>query len=160
MGCDYGTRYNTVYSLLFQSTHPSGVRHDISKSECSTCNFNPRTPVGCDHQRNSARPSGQDFNPRTPVGCDGGECGLMTHPEPFQSTHPSGVRPGYTTGEHHLSQDFNPRTPVGCDHVAITVGGETICISIHAPQWGATTRPDLISSDHSYFNPRTPVGCD
>ena len=84
----------------------------------------------------------------------------MTHPEPFQSTHPSGVRPGYTTGEHHLSQDFNPRTPVGCDHVAITVGGETICISIHAPQWGATTRPDLISSDHSYFNPRTPVGCD
>ena len=36
-------------ALVFQSTHPSGVRQ--APATCSSCrmrNFNPRTPVGCD----------------------------------------------------------------------------------------------------------------
>ena len=76
---------------------------------------------------------------------------------------------------------FNPRTPVGCDqaqsqtitHTKISIhapqwGATTRehhaehhpSISIHAPQWGATlTRPGRNRQDRN-FNPRTPVGCD
>ncbi len=76
---------------------------------------------------------------------------------------------------------FNPRTPVGCDmrqasddqskaisiHApqwgATSPGSSGLpCeqISIHAPQWGATTTPDAGKSNTADFNPRTPVGCD
>ena len=33
-------------------------------------------------------------------------------------------------------------------------------ISIHAPQWGATSSTSSTSGSPIYFNPRTPVGCD
>ena len=33
-------------------------------------------------------------------------------------------------------------------------------ISIHAPQWGATSAVGSSHCSRSYFNPRTPVGCD
>ena len=57
-----------------------------------------------------------NFNPRTPVGCDRNTASLLT-----------------------MLRYFNPRTPVGCDRLmAITIRGP-ILISIHAPQWGATT---------------------
>ena len=76
----------------------------------------------------------------------------------FQSTHPSGVRPYSDDAEDLLK-----------------------VISIHAPQWGATsakpttTDESEFQSTHpsgvrllsialvtplSHFNPRTPVGCD
>ena len=55
------------------------------------------------------------FNPRTPVGCD-------DTASPRQSS----------------TCDFNPRTPVGCDVGQQQLGG-LVDISIHAPQWGATT---------------------
>ena len=77
----------------FQSTHPSGVRHNTPFSGAITLSisihapqwgatsafwystggcayFNPRTPVGCDASRSASRSSGSYFNPRTPVGCD------------------------------------------------------------------------------------------
>ena len=54
----------------------------------------------------------------------------------FQSTHPSGVRPAQETTD------------------------ESFYISIHAPQWGATSPTGRVLRDGMYFNPRTPVGCD
>ena len=100
-----------------------------------------------------------DFNPRTPVGCDvalvktvhlldaisihAPQWGATQLLVPrrlggrFQSTHPSGVRHRVSQGgPKHL--DFNPRTPVGCDFRGSGFG-EVRGISIHAPQWGATT---------------------
>ena len=55
----------------------------------------------------------------------------------FQSTHPSGVR--------RLRQFQHKRLHV---------------ISIHAPQWGATSCPTRGRRAACDFNPRTPVGCD
>ena len=100
------------------------------------------------------------FNPRTPVGCDTGVERILfehgefqsTHPSGvrrysestsifhlrFQSTHPSGVRPSLTTAGPATTY-FNPRTPVGCDLLEISIRGNLVVISIHAPQWGATT---------------------
>ena len=137
MGCDVCGRFSTRFTVVFQSTHPSGVRLaapsggiqpsviSIHASQwgattitrCSNTRreyFNPRTPVGCD-KIEPAKPSATThFNPRTPVGCD-----CTTRP-------PTKRRP-----------DFNPRTPVGCDD------------SRMSPITGV-----------DYFNPRTPVGCD
>ena len=77
-----------------------------------------------------------NFNPRTPVGCD------------------RGCRPRAALPYH-----FNPRTPVGCD-VNPENKFHTHCISIHAPQWGATEVRAFHRREHEHFNPRTPVGCD
>ena len=84
-------------------------------------NFNPRTHVGCDFEMVKASPLLLYFNPRTHVGCD-----HNTHIE----TVPSG--------------DFNPRTHVGCDILSAAIYEERK-ISIHAPTWGATCTPTLMS---------------
>ena len=125
---------------LFQSTHPSGVRHPrrshrkdprtisihapqwgaTGPNQSATSprwNFNPRTPVGCDRQRMRGRGGCDDFNPRTPVGCD-------------------------------LSFSLNSCKPMISIH-APQWGATSIRplptafpdISIHAPQWGATVSP-------------------
>ena len=56
--------------LLFQSTHPRGVRLNDSKMMENYNDFNPRTHVGCDLWSRGLLRRGQDFNPRTHVGCD------------------------------------------------------------------------------------------
>ena len=100
-------------------------------------NFNPRTPVGCDQTQRIRSGQVSYFNPRTPVGCD--ISSLLHSPFSllFQSTHPSGVRRG------HAQRSARPRP-----------------ISIHAPQWGATSPPNRHARTQRNFNPRTPVGCD
>ena len=54
---------------------------------------------------------------------------------------------------------FPPRTRVGCDDAEFSAQA---CddISIHAPAWGATLVPSIISSRFAHFNPRTRMGCD
>ena len=99
---------------------------------------------------------GNRFNPRTRVGCDKLAM-LLSLLIKFQSTHPCGVR------------QLSP-----CLFASL-------CVSIHAPVWGATgsvafrvwvwcfnprTRVGCdyfvqqVSIDHQSFNPRTRVGCD
>ena len=113
---------------------------------------------GATQKSHSIRRNRHHFNPRTPVGCDKPMVDQITEMYEFQSTHPSGVRPG--------GQGSN---------------AQATSISIHAPQWGATLpqywhgsvvifqsthpsgvrppgRPVLTARSH--FNPRTPVGCD
>ena len=163
--------------------------------------FNPRTPVGCDRHCRIIPVRRTDFNPRTPVGCDvaafeagrwrdisihapqwgatSSACSNMVL-RVFQSTHPSGVRP-LNWQSFRFPRYFNPRTPVGCDsHCRCRRPDEQISIhapqwgatspankaqrtkdiSIHAPQWGATLRFIPTAAILRYFNPRTPVGCD
>ena len=144
----------------FQSTHPSGVRHWRPTGSPPRCRFQSTHPSGVRPQRPSRSwRFRRNFNPRTPVGCD--DRGRNHHPNSqisihapqwgatdryadcytglqFQSTHPSGVRRPWTQPSPQFS-DFNPRTPVGCDRPlrGLLYG---FAISIHAPQWGATTR--------------------
>ncbi len=123
----------------FQSTHPSGVRPTPRTPTGShPAHFNPRTPVGCDTPAPTSPITLKDFNPRTPVGCDDSVVSVR-----------------------QMAGDFNPRTPVGCDEGAAAPDTRTIRfqsthpsgvrldgtlvfdyllrISIHAPQWGATS---------------------
>ena len=104
-----------------------------------------------------------DFNPRTPVGCDSYRHHHNKRFHPFQSTHPSGVRP-YALRLRFVSRDFNPRTPVGCDPMSGCRFGR-LRISIHAPQWGATATPSpslssfVISIHAPQWGATVPYGC-
>ena len=100
--------------IIFQSTHPCGVRLLLYYSIIQILNFNPRTHVGCDKKWCKITTNDCYFNPRTHVGCD------LNKLKPL------------------LNQCyFNPRTHVGCDPFSlITFVGTHI--SIHAPMWGAT----------------------
>ena len=121
--------------------------------------FNPRTPVGCDRGCRPRAALPYHFNPRTPVGCDDALGVQRAAISKFQSTHPSGVRlprwsPAFSAvyfnprtpvgcdcrdaNSSTYSRNFNPRTPVGCDG-SIDGSCDGLGISIHAPQWGATT---------------------
>ena len=99
---------------VFQSTHPSGVRHWRPTGSPPRCRFQSTHPSGVRPQRPSRSwRFRRNFNPRTPVGCD--DRGRNHHPNSqisihapqwgatdryadcytglqFQSTHPSGVR--------------------------------------------------------------------
>ena len=104
-----------VVTRVFQSTHPCGVRPRERRFYNIYGGFNPRTRVGCDripHAKNIIR---HCFNPRTRVGCDHKNLYkymiLM-----FQSTHPCGVRP------------------------VTDIPASRGTVSIHAPVWGATHR--------------------
>ena len=159
VGCDYGTRYQTAYSLLFQSTHPSGVRHDGEV-------------VGRFHVHISIH--APQWGATCRVDWAGGSGRISIHAPQWGATsvcEPPSVWPS----------NFNPRTPVGCDNLSrrrlssleisihapqwgatnikrrLDLGG---AISIHAPQWGATLNWAMVRASFLNFNPRTPVGCD
>ncbi len=132
----------TTFALLedytFQSTHPSGVRHNTPFSGAITLSISIHAPQwgatsafwystgGCAY-----------FNPRTPVGCD--------------------HRPGQ--GEVHRIR-ISIHAPQWGATRPVPRRDRADRISIHAPQWGATVRPARIRLAISNFNPRTPVGCD
>jgi len=143
--------------LLFQSTHPCGVRHCAGGFVQGFFGFNPRTPAGCDDKKESdadvsevsihAPLRGATTTPRLLAFFS---LFQSTHPcgvrlllfwswffhDTFQSTHPCGVRQrGFPSASH--DSGFNPRTPAGCDR---TYGHAFCClgVSIHAPLRGAT----------------------
>ena len=142
--------------MMFQSTHPCGVRQvawddpnndfvsihapvwgatqfrvmSITKDDVSI-----HAPVWGATTSGDGKSLSSGFNPRTRVGCDW-QHRLAKSPRLFQSTHPCGVR--------HISLIcsgasgcFNPRTRVGCDAIS-TTNLLVVGVSIHAPVWGAT----------------------
>ena len=116
-GCDNAHLSFLQHWLVFQSTHPCGVRraHGSSRTH-GFWSFNPRTPAGCDRHRHDAHGQLQRcFNPRTPAGCDINHQPRNSGPRRFQSTHPCGVRPAVERLVLHGILRFNPRTPAGCD---------------------------------------------
>ena len=143
VGCDVREFLKTLL-LLFQSTHPRGVRQTkIAECEAAIsisihaptwgatkclCEmlvaygyFNPRTHVGCDPLAIRQEACAVNFNPRTHVGCDANFGATFSHDKIFQSTHPRGVR---QSGQQERHDNF--------------------CISIHAPTWGATRSGNII----------------
>ena len=148
-------------AVLFQSTHPRGVRRGTVGDTSSSYEVSIHAPAwGATRTYGRRRSTTSCFNPRTRVGCDArGRCA------------------GWPRA------CFNPRTRVGCDIGAQLVLTQAGGVSIHAPAWGATSahslyshRPEAFQSTHPRgvrhgksltvsgttlcFNPRTRVGCD
>ena len=173
----------------------------------STCplGFNPRTRVGCDVDHDPAGARGDRVSIHAPAwGATPTARPRRPIQRKFQSTHPRGVRRCCRCPSGCPSRCFNPRTRVGCDakaiadkdreylfqsthprgvrHAASAGRDPQTGVSIHAPAWGATSRPAVLwcglwfqsthprgvrhpapvlsGLSHARFNPRTRVGCD
>ena len=101
-------------TIVFQSTHPRGVR-----------------PARLHLLR-----SGNQFQSTHPRGVRRGLPSNHIDSRLFQSTHPRGVRP-YCCFYGFQPISFNPRTREGCDIKAYKLGLQNR-VSIHAPARGAT----------------------
>ena len=155
-----GTGHVSIFPSIFQSTHPSGVRHLIERLSSVRRLISIHAPQwGATRDANSCWCCGRNFNPRTPVGCDpcgrhaGGACQQISiHAPQWGATIPR-------CGNSLLPVDFNPRTPVGCDPSSPPVRGWTDGFQSTHPS--GVRQPDRRVRYHRRnFNPRTPVGCD
>ena len=137
-GATFRVEYLCLPHVLFQSTHPRGVRRTPPRTAYRISCFNPRTRVGCDPFELAAQPRWWIcFNPRTRVGCDV-RCNMAVCFASNVSIHApawGATRTSISCSAEGVS--FNPRTRVGCD-------------SIRSPS----------RSRSRSFNPRTRVGCD
>ena len=98
----------------FQSTHPRGVRPDVSFVLKILVSVSIHAPTwGATLCRCRSAPS-TCFNPRTHVGCDSENPQSSRFSSRFQSTHPRGVRRAGLSSAL-TPECFNPRTHVGCD---------------------------------------------
>ena len=163
VGCDLASSTFKSLTPLFQSTHPSGVRLFVVGYHRTRYTFQSTHPSGVRPSQPSTVRSNHHISIHAPQWGATWERIPDRHPiaisihapqwgatrvdvdlildQEFQSTHPSGVRPSCRSCSWE-SCYFNPRTPVGCD-VRRTENGKQIAISIHAPQWGATSaRPE------------------
>ena len=82
--------FNT--QVLFQSTHPRGVRLGILAHLLSGLVFQSTHPRGVRHLKEIILLHTDSFNPRTHEGCDIIRLLISVNAGKFQSTHPRGVR--------------------------------------------------------------------
>ena len=182
VGCDAQWSFGRRLQMLFQSTHPSGVRRPSTRRASPTRHFNPRTPVGCDvpvlvlacigdrisihapqwgatsayHQS----PAGALFQSTHPSGVRPTDSAAIVRCKQFQSTHPSGVRPPSGDCGRSATADFNPRTPVGCDSYRHHHNKRFHPFQSTHPSGVRPFDGAKSVGKSSDFNPRTPVGCD
>jgi len=128
---------NKTLKMLFQSTHPQGVRRDDCRLWGAGESFNPRTRKGCDFLYGNNNKTKLCFNPRTRKGCDPPQLLIVAGMQKFQSTHPQGVRLYDVCGIFGIQS-----------------------VSIHAPARGATGVSAFQNPLFECFNPRTRKGCD
>ena len=114
VGCDLRSVTSITLWMMFQSTHPRGVRHVVYHD------VDPSTVVSIHAPAWGAT---LDYSQRATFFA-------------FQSTHPRGVRLGTMVFIGSFTS-FNPRTRVGCDGADNTTLPSSP-VSIHAPAWGAT----------------------
>ena len=138
-GCDKFLLVHNLFSLMFQSTHPHGVRHICTLEPLPPSGFNPRTHTGCDTIKAMRKRKRYRFQSTHPHGVRRTQiililmCNDVSIHAPtrgatlislgylfavatwFQSTHPHGVRL-LVQFVFTFGNCFNPRTHTGCDY--------------------------------------------
>ena len=159
-GCDLVSLWMVALGLLFQSTHPCGVRPAVHITILTTNEVSIHAPLrGATLRRPLHAGAYNRFNPRTPAGCDNSVDQVFEQTLMFQSTHPCGVRPGGPSVTIPPS-GFQSTHPCG--------------VRRECP--GRTSTAPAFQSTHpcgvrllmtlglwkcpKSFNPRTPAGCD
>ena len=144
--------------MLFQFTHPGGVRRSAPYQTLLSVRFQFTHPGGVRLARKFDATFRCSFNSRTREGCDRSSIGYVVAVDGFQFTHPGGVRLAKRSNTP-VTRSFNSRTREGCDVVPgrpqllirfqfthpggvrresiATTSAETT-VSIHAPGRGAT----------------------
>ena len=130
--------------MVFQSTHPHGVRLIKMCTVPSLRMVSIHAPTrGATLESLPWPRSPQNrFNPRTHTGCDVLYYLKSVCFQTFQSTHPHGVRLLFQIMYAHQSDGFNPRTHTGCDVALFGTTAKQWRVSIHAPTRGATYLPE------------------
>ena len=124
---------------MFQSTHPHGVRRfRTTMTLCAKWSFNPRTHTGCD-----AMLGGEYFNWHQ-VSIHAPTRGATFYPLlgimdglEFQSTHPHGVRHNTMEQDNRILL-FQSTHPHGVRPIFSFGTHDCYIVSIHAPTRGAT----------------------
>ncbi len=169
-------------SVLFQSTHPRGVRRERAMFCCVMTPFQSTHPRGVRPSRACPDPRPWPVSIHAPAwGATSGGGRMSEEIFKFQSTHPRGVRPGWpgrpcgrrtvsihapAWGATGLAARYQGDVPVSIHAPAWGATSRrpgcagTAIVSIHAPAWGATAYGAVIQPFHKGFNPRTRVGCD
>ena len=139
-GCDLSVLPVMCHSVLFQFTHPGGVRLAIADTlKAQEMGFNSRTREGCDglhrhHQRLTTQ-----FQFTHPGGVRLLEYDGKSYKRLFQFTHPGGVRQQYPQLEL-FAIGVSIHAPGRGATSACTPKSSTEEVSIHAPGRGATTQ--------------------
>ena len=148
--------------MVYISIHAPqwGATPGSKPSVLSVIYFNPRTPVGCDSACHDRAVRAYGISIHAPQWGATMTTFALLEDYTFQSTHPSGVRPALRKVRWCVYRIFQSTHPSGVRHNTPFSGAITLSISIHAPQWGATSAFWYSTGGCAYFNPRTPVGCD
>ena len=169
-----------VFTYVFQSTHPHGVRQLMNLIINASSCFNPRTRMGCDQNGISGISL---FN----VSIHAPAWGATTQNHYVQSDKRVSIHaPAWGATYHHTShtgvphvsihapawgatmcearkclyKEFQSTHPHGVRRVKVNVWRKGFAVSIHAPAWGATSVTLPIYGERGGFNPRTRMGCD
>ena len=123
--------------ILFQSTHPHGVRQSFLFKALSLFMFQSTHPHGVRRYKLKTYYYATRFNPRTHTGCD-------SNSKSFD----------------YIDIDVSIHAPTrgATQHAALNV--RALGVSIHAPTRGATPWGWPQSFCRGSFNPRTHTGCD
>ena len=139
VGCDSEQKERSIGRLLFQSTHPRGVRLRTAFPGRESLDISIHAPT---------------WGATLSIQKEASVCSVT-----FQSTHPRGVRPNEADAKNN-GRGISIHAPTwGATH-GEAGGQHRPAISIHAPTWGATREPQLRARRPFNFNPRTHVGCD
>ena len=126
----------TGVSVMFQSTHPHGVRRCCSEMGKWQGCFNPRTRMGCDNMGSALQNILPCFNPRTRMGCD-----LIVFYN-FTAEKVSIHAPAWGATKTVLEAEDFPKVSIHAPAWGATLISSVTCfhsqVSIHAPAWGAT----------------------
>ena len=139
VGCDKKASEQKYTVILFQSTHPGGVRHSASMTVSLSFAFQSTHPGGVRQPSPHNWPAPVQFQSTHPGGVRLDKIRDWRKQKIFQSTHPGGVRPRTITetggakifqsthpggvrqvpelSDLHNQVNFNPRTRVGCDSI-------------------------------------------
>ena len=101
--------------------------------------FNSRSRMGSDRGHPPRLNRGNRFNSRSRMGSDRHPQRPAASHRPFQFTLPHGERPRSSRGTS-APGGFNSRSRMGSDLQASALLPIVLCVSIHAPAWGATPR--------------------
>ena len=126
------------WSSSFQSTRPRGARLGGILMWTYAVRFNPRARVGRDLEQREKSTQLSCFNPRARVGRDTLMLTSCTSIGQFQSTRPRGARHVVHTRSIY-SDGFQSTRPRGARLCRLHRERQHLCVSIHAPAWGATT---------------------
>ena len=144
--------------VMFQSTHPHGVRRFATQGVRPNRCFNPRTHTGCDSMCCIHYAIGFEVSIHAPTrGATFSNFKIYVLCL-FQSTHPHGVR--LCAAKHkNLHSCFNPRTHTGCDQTATWRIWFLRCFNPRT-HTGCDDTTNSSFSIWNCFNPRTHTGCD